>query len=104
MMIDQKLITRLVTLLLPYHPARIGIFGSYARGENKKGSDLDILIHFQDRISLLRLVQIQQALTDELGIMVDLVTENSLKNPLLKKSIYQDLIQIFNEAKEPAVS
>ncbi len=75
----------------------IGIFGSYARGQNHKDSDLDILIRFKERLGLLKLVQIQQHLEDQLGIPVDLVTENSLKNPRLKAYIHQDLITIFDE-------
>lgn len=92
---DRELQVRILHYLLPYHPARIGIFGSFARGENKKGSDLDILIKFKDRISLLKLVQIEQELSDKLGMPIDLVTENSLKNPNLRESIEQDLIMIY---------
>ena len=91
---DKKLITRLLQLLLPYRPARISIFGSYARGENSENSDLDILIQFKDRMSLLKLVQIEQELSDKLGIPIDLVTENSLKNPRLKNYIEKDLISL----------
>ena len=87
--------SRLLSFLLPYRPLRVGIFGSYARGEQNQESDLDILIQFRDRMSLLRLVQIEQGLSDELGIPIDLVTENSLRNPRLKKSIYKDLITIY---------
>jgi len=36
-MIGHKLENQVLSLLLPYQPCRIGIFGSYARGENKKG-------------------------------------------------------------------
>ena len=82
-------------MLQPYHPARIGIFGSYARGENKAGSDLVILIKFKYRIGLLKLVQIEQEISDKLGIPIDLVTENSLKNQRLKKYIEKDLITIY---------
>lgn len=92
---DKALQSKLLSFLLPYHPIRIGIFGSYARGEQKQDSDLDILIHFKDRMGLLALVQIEQALADELGIPIDLVTENSLKNPLIKQYIYKDLISIY---------
>ena len=92
---DKDLQDKLLTLLLPYHPVRIGIFGSYARGDNKKKSDLDILVKFKDQIGLLKLVQIEQALSDSLGIPVDLITENALKNPRLIKSIEQDLITIY---------
>ncbi len=92
---DKELQTKLLQYLLPYHPVRIGVFGSFARGENKKGSDLDILIKFKDRISLLKLVQIEQELSDKLEIPIDLVTENSLKNPRLRKYIEKDLITIY---------
>ena len=103
-MIDTNLENRIVSLLLPYQPDRIGIFGSYARGDFHKNSDLDILIAFKNKISLLKLVQIQQELSDQLGIEVDLITENSLKNPRLKAYIVQDLITIFNEKKRPYLS
>jgi predicted nucleotidyltransferase len=96
-MINEQIKSRVIKSLIEYRPERIGIFGSYARGENRKDSDLDILISFKDKISLLRLVQIEQKLSDELGIKVDLITENGLKNPRLKDFIYQDLITIFNE-------
>ena len=92
---DRDLQTKLLSLLQPYHPARIGIFGSFARGENTEGSDLDILIKFKHRISLLRLVQIEQEISDALGIPIDLITENSLKNPRLKKYIEKDRIAIY---------
>lgn len=92
---DKDLQDKLLTLLLPYQPVRIGIFGSYARGENKKKSDLDILVKFKDQIGLLKLVQIEQALSDSLGISVDLITENALKNPRLMESIEHDLITIY---------
>ena len=92
---DRELQAKIIQYLLPYHPEKVGIFGSFARGENKKGSDLDILIKFKDRIGLLKLVQIEQELSDKLNIQIDLVTENSLKNPRLKQSIEKDLITIY---------
>lgn len=74
---------------------RIGIFGSRARGDNRPDSDLDLLINLRKHIGLLRLVQLQQELSDRLGLQVDLVTEGAIKNPLLKSYIQQDLIPIF---------
>jgi predicted nucleotidyltransferase len=92
---DNSLKTKLIKYLIPYRPERIGVFGSFARGENNKESDLDILIKFKDKIGLLKLVQIEQELSDELGIPIDLVTENSLKNERLKNFIEKDLIRIY---------
>lgn len=96
-MINVQIKNQVIKSLLEYQPEKIGIFGSYARGENRKDSDLDILISFKNKISLLKLVHIKQQLSDKLGIKVDLITENGLKNPRLKKFIYQDLTTIFNE-------
>ena len=92
---DRELQAKILQYLLPFHPDRVGVFGSFARGEKKEGSDLDILIKFKERIGLLKLVQIEQELSDILGIRIDLVTENSLKNPRLKAYIEQDLIVIY---------
>jgi uncharacterized protein len=92
---NQDLKAKLIELLGPYHPSHIGIFGSYARGENTPSSDLDILISFSERISLLKLVQIELELSDKLGIPIDLVTVNSIKNPSLKSHILRDLITIY---------
>ena len=64
--------------LSPYKPKKLGIFGSYARGENNANSDLDILVEFGERISLLDLVGLEQDLSESLGIKVDLVTERAL--------------------------
>jgi len=56
---------------------------------------LDVLIKFQEVVGLLELVQLEQELSDKLGIKVDLVTEGSLKNPRLRQYVQQDLIKIL---------
>lgn len=71
----------------------IGIFGSYARGEQQTGSDLDILIDFPNRVNLLEIVALEEELSQKLGIKVDLVTLKSV-NPQLKPYIEEDLIKI----------
>ena len=68
-----------------------GIFGSRARGDNKPDSDLDILVRFRkDDKSLLDLIHIQNLLSDEFSIKVDLVTESGL-SPYIKPFILKDL-------------
>ena len=54
----EKLKPEIVKLLKKHKVVRAGIFGSYARGENKKGSDIDILIEFDG--SLLDMVKIER--------------------------------------------
>lgn len=77
-----------------FHPKLIGIFGSYARGEQNESSDLDILIDFDETINLLELIGLEQELTELLGMKVDLVTLRSLP-PSLKPYIDSDLIRIL---------
>ena len=86
----------LVDYLRPYRPQRIGIFGSYARGEQSRDSDFDVLVNLNTNISLLDLVRMERELTEILGVKVDLVTEGSLQNPNLKDYVMQDLMVIFN--------
>lgn len=82
--------TIILNVLAPYGPARVGIFGSYARNEQKKESDLDLLVHFSKSISLFDLVGLEIELSEKLGIKVDLVTERAV-HPKLKSYINQDL-------------
>lgn len=77
-----------------YEPTMVGIFGSYSRNEQKKGSDLDILIAFNHDLNLIELVGLEQQLTDLLGLKVDLVTLRSV-NKNLKPFIFNDLIRII---------
>jgi predicted nucleotidyltransferase len=78
-----------------FDPQRVGIFGSYARGDNKKGSDLDILVDFKRTPSLLALIKLENDLSEILGTKVDLITTGSLKNKRIKRSITKDLISIL---------
>ncbi|SEG36577.1 nucleotidyltransferase family protein [Algoriphagus boritolerans] len=77
-----------------FQPTLIGIFGSYARGEQNESSDLDILIDFDKTINLLELIGLEQELTDLLGLKVDLITLKSV-HPSLKRYIDSDLIRIL---------
>jgi len=46
---------------------RVAIFGSYARVEEKPGSDVDVIVDFSERKSLLELVRIERELREVLG-------------------------------------
>jgi len=74
---------------------RAGIFGSYARGEYKKNSDIDILIKVRGNdFSLLDLVGLKMELEKNVGKKVDLLTYKSI-NPHIKKSIMDDEVRII---------
>ncbi len=85
---------KIVALLIKYNPAKISIFGSYAKGEERPGSDLDILVDFRERKSLLTLVRIERELSEALGIKVDLLTERSI-SPYLIESIKSDMKVVY---------
>ena len=93
---DQSVIKNVIlNHLKEYNPIKVGIFGSYARGENNKNSDLDILVEFRNSPSLLTIIRIENELADILGIKVDLVTTGAIKNKRIRKSIKKDLINIL---------
>ncbi len=79
--------------LAPFSPEYIGIFGSYARGENKAGSDMDILVKFKSRLTLLDLVGLEMALSEKLGVKVDLVTEGALSK-FFRDDVLREVKQI----------
>jgi predicted nucleotidyltransferase len=62
-----------------YHVAAMALFGSRLRGDARPDSDLDVLVTFARPPSLLRLVDMEQRLSDALGVKVDLVLRDSLK-------------------------
>ena len=74
------------------HPIKVGIFGSYARGQNTNDSDLDILVYldYTYKISLLDLIGVEQKISDALGIKVDLVTAKSL-HPLILPQVEKEV-------------
>jgi len=71
----------------------IGIFGSFIRGEQKRKSDIDILVKFDEPVSLLDLVGAENYLSDLLGIKVDLVPKEDVR-PELKKSILREVVYV----------
>jgi len=78
-----------------YKIKEIGIFGSYVRGEARESSDVDILVEFEPdaRISLLDFVELENYLSDILGVKVDLVEKSALK-PRIGKQILSEVIYI----------
>jgi uncharacterized protein len=85
----------IINTLRDYNPVMIGIFGSYARNENQKKSDLDILVRFKSSLSFLQLVHLERLMSTKLGVKVDLVTEGAIKNRIVKESINKDLQIIY---------
>ena len=76
-----------------YKVAEIGIFGSYVKGEQKDTSDVDVLVEFKESIGLLKFIEMENYLTDLLGVKVDLVMKSSLK-PRIGKRILEEVVYL----------
>jgi hypothetical protein len=71
----------------------MSLFGSYVRSEQRTDSDLDILVSFREAPSLFRLVELENILSDQLGLKVDLVMKDSLK-PRIGERILQEAVPV----------
>jgi len=76
-----------------YGVKSIGIFGSYARGEQNSESDVDVLVEFYKPIGFFKFVELEDYLSCKLGIKVDLVTPDALK-PIIKPQIMREVVYV----------
>lgn len=92
--IDPLVQETLLSVLTGHGATKVAIFGSYARGEEREDSDIDILVSFKSPKSLFQLVRIEDELEEALHRPVDLITEKSV-SPHLAGSIHREEIVIF---------
>ena len=90
----EEILDKIVRILKRRGARKIAIFGSYARGEEAPDSDVDVIVEFSGRKSLLDLVGIELELSDELGNKVDLLTEKSI-SPYLIDRIRNEMVVIY---------
>jgi hypothetical protein len=76
-----------------FHVKSVAIFGSYAREEQKKGSDLDLLVEFTQPIDFFCLFELEDYLSQKIGIKTEVVTPRALKD-LVRESIEGDLVNV----------
>jgi predicted nucleotidyltransferase len=88
--IEQALKDALPLLAARYHVRRLGLFGSYVRGEQTKTSDVDILVEFSAPIGW-EIVDVKEHLERVLGVNVDLVTIPALK-PQYREQVLSEVV------------
>ncbi len=76
-----------------YHVKQIGLFGSFARGEQTRASDVDILVEFSQPIGLFKFLELEEQLETAIGMKVDLVSRKALK-PRIGKHILKEVVLI----------
>ena len=91
--IKQWLVEHKPLLQEDYKVRELGIFGSYIRQEQTETSDIDLLVEFSEIPSLLKFVNLENYLSDNLGVKVDLVHKNGLK-PRIEKRILAEVIYL----------
>ena len=85
---------RLVSSLAKRGAKKIRIFGSYARREATRKSDIDVLVDFTRKKSLLEFVRIEREVSEEIGVKVDLLTEKAI-SPYLKDRIKKECVVVY---------
>jgi predicted nucleotidyltransferase len=76
-----------------YRVRRLAVFGSYAHDAQRPDSDLDLLVEFEETPGLFDFVRLQDALTQLLGVKVDLVMADALR-PRLRQQVLGEAIAI----------
>lgn len=84
---------RILDLARRHGAGNVRVFGSLARGEGDKESDLDLLVTLAEGRSLLDLVGLKQDLEDLIHRQVDVVTERAL-SPYLRERVLSDAVPL----------
>lgn len=86
--------TKLVAICRANDAEMVALFGSMARGDASVDSDVDLLVRFSRRKSLLALIRLERELSAALGRRVDLLTEASI-SPYIRQRILSDLKVLY---------
>ena len=89
-----RILEQIVQALKEQGATKVAIFGSFARGEERPESDVDVIVEFSERKSLLDLVRIERELHETVGVKVDLLTEKSI-GPYLIDNVRQEMEVIY---------
>jgi predicted nucleotidyltransferase len=71
----------------------VRIFGSFARGEQRPDSDIDLLVDLPLSVSLLDIASLKQELQERLGRRVDIITEDGL-SPYLRERVLREALTL----------
>lgn len=86
----KKILLKNKEIFEKYRIKRLGIFDSFLKGTNKKNSDIDLLVEFNEVIDLFEFVHIGRQFKKIFGVKVDLVTPGALK-PYIKDKILKEV-------------
>ena len=87
-------LSRMIDICRQNDVSMIGVFGSMVRGEAKKKSDIDLIVRFAKRKSLLKMVRLERELTEALGRKVDLLTEAAI-SPYMRERVLKEMQVVY---------
>jgi len=93
-MFNENFKSKMIPILQQYDVIHAAVSGSFAHGEEKQGSDLDILVELGEGKSLLDLVALKLELEETLKKKIDIVTYNSL-NPIIRERVLKEQVTII---------
>ena len=75
----------------------LGVFGSYARGDNTENSDIDLLVRFSKPVSFFTMMDVEDKFSTTLHKKIDLLTEEDI-SPLIKPYVDKDVTALYDRA------
>jgi hypothetical protein len=91
--IINKLREHLPEISLRFQVKSLAIFGSYVQGLQRKKSDLDILVEFNEVPSFFEFLALERYLSDLMGVKVDLVMKEALK-PAIGRHVLAEAVAV----------
>ncbi|MDD4663096.1 MAG: nucleotidyltransferase family protein [Caldisericia bacterium] len=91
---NKDLLENLIKILRSYGATEIILFGSYARGENRPDSDIDVIVEFNETKGLFKKAEIIRVIYEKLGVHIDLLSKNYI-NPFLRPYIERDMKVLY---------
>ena len=88
---------KVIEICRVYGIRKVALFGSYARGESRPDSDVDLIVDFERPIGFIAFVRLERELSELLGRKVDLLTESSI-SPHLRDKILDERQVIYDAA------
>ena len=86
----KKLLLENADMFKKYKVNKLGIFGSYVKGKARKGSDVDLLVDFEENIDLFEFIHLIDDIQALLKTKVDLATPDAIK-PYIRSKVMSEV-------------
>lgn len=88
----EKISKKIKPVAIKYNLAYVWVFGSYAKKNQNKDSDVDILVRTEDVLGGFKIVEVKYALEEALNKQVDLITTGSIEGSLLENENLEEVL------------